>query len=87
MPTLPSLVAVAFLTTAWFTGAAGASPSGDIRLAYLDPGTGSFVIQALLAAVVGLGFTARHHLRRLFRRPGKSEEKPAPAGDPPVEDA
>ena len=31
----------------------------EIRLAYIDPGTGSFLIQALIAALAGIGITGR----------------------------
>ena len=38
-------------------GAAGASWSGNPQLAYLDPGTGSFILQALVAALAGIVVT------------------------------
>jgi hypothetical protein len=31
----------------------------ELRLAYLDPGAGSFMIQALVAALAGIAVTAR----------------------------
>jgi hypothetical protein len=51
---------VAFPPTAW---------------AYLDPGTGSMIIQALLAVVLGISFTFKmwwHRLLGLFRRKSAS---------------
>lgn len=33
--------------------------------AYLDPGTGSYVFQALLAVVIGAAFTAKIYWQRL----------------------
>ncbi len=33
--------------------------SDDLRLAYIDPGAGSFVVQALVAALAGIAVTAR----------------------------
>lgn len=39
--------------------------------AYTDPGTGVFLYQAFMAAVVGFGWTARRALRRLFEREHK----------------
>ena len=42
---------------------------------YLDPGTGSFIIQILLASFVGIGFAFRTFWGKLFRKiTGKSEE-------------
>ena len=41
--------------------------------AYLDPGSGSFVIQGIIAVVVGAGFAVKmfwHRIKSLF--PGKS---------------
>ena len=33
--------------------------------AYIDPGTGSFVIQGIIAAVVGAGFAAKVYWHRI----------------------
>jgi len=44
------------------------SPSAH---AYLDPGTGSLIIQGLVATVAAIGFTTRiywHRLKNIFRR-------------------
>lgn len=41
--------------------------------AYLDPGSGSFILQVLLASLVGVGFAFRSFWARLFGR-GKSTE-------------
>jgi hypothetical protein len=38
-------------------------------MAYLDPGTGSFVIQGIIAAVVGAGFAIKmywHRIKAMF---------------------
>ena len=35
--------------------------------AYVDPGTGSLVIQGIIAAVVGVGLTLRLYWRRIRR--------------------
>ncbi len=48
---------VALPLAAW--GAIGSEDPGQMRLAYLDPGSGSFVVQALIAALAGIGVTAR----------------------------
>jgi nitrate/nitrite transporter NarK len=51
-------------------------------LAYIDPGTGSFVIQGIIAAVVGAGFAVKmywHRIKSLFTG------KPMPEDDDPDE--
>lgn len=55
-------------------------------LAYIDPGSGSLIYQAILAAVLGIGFTFRRvlgALTRVGRRP-KSSVRP-PTEKPRVE--
>ena len=39
-----------------------------LLLAYIDPGSGSLILQALAAAVLGAGAYFRHYIARLFRR-------------------
>jgi len=37
--------------------------------AYIDPGTGSFIVQGIIAAVVGIGVAVKifwHRIRRIF---------------------
>lgn len=49
--------------------------------AYLDPGTGSYVFQVVVAAVVSVSFLARTHwqrLRRLFTRRQDPPPRPHP---------
>ena len=64
----------------------GTGPGGDLRLAYIDPGAGSFLIQALVAAAAGIAVTVRLYwtrLRRLFGlsgRPDANEDDPPSAG-------
>lgn len=36
-------------------------------LAYIDPGSGSLIIQAIVATVVAVPFFFRHHIGRLVR--------------------
>ena len=36
-------------------------------MAYLDPGAGSLVLQAILGSIIGLGFFFRQSLYRLLR--------------------
>ena len=42
-------------------------------LAYIDPGTGSFVLQGILAAVVGAGVAIKIFWRRIAALLGKQE--------------
>jgi hypothetical protein len=49
--------------------------------AYLDPGTGSYVFQMVVAAIVSGGFVVRaywHKLRGLFTRRDRSRPPSAP---------
>ena len=48
-----------------------------VALAYIDPGTGSFVIQGIIAAVVGAGFAIKVYWHRIVS---------ALTGKSPVED-
>ena len=43
--------------------------------AYVDPGTGSMVIQAVVAAVVGAGAVIGAFWRKIFRRRRRDEEQ------------
>lgn len=36
-------------------------------LAYIDPGSGSLIIQAVIATLVAIPFFFRHHLARIAR--------------------
>ena len=51
----------------------------QIRLAYLDPGTGSLIIQGLIAAFAGAAIALRAYWKRIQRSlgfpPAKVEEK------------
>ena len=38
----------------------------DSFLAYIDPGTGSLVLQAVIAGIVAVPFFLRHHIRRFI---------------------
>lgn len=52
----------------------GAQPA----YAYLDPGAGSYLIQFLMAAVLGAGFTARLHWKRIIGFFGRRFRKGSP---------
>ena len=42
--------------------------------AYIDPGSGSFVLQMVVAAVLGAGVTLKMYWKRIFGRGNKPEE-------------
>ena len=48
-------------------------------LAYIDPGSGSLIIQAVIASVVAIPFFFRQQIGRLLRtvRRGESDSSPA----------
>jgi hypothetical protein len=46
-------------------------------LAYLDPGTGGLIVQAVLGGVAGVAVAARAYGRRFVRRKGTAEPQPA----------
>lgn len=46
--------------------------------AYLDPGTGSFIVQALIGAAVGVGIAAKtqwHNIKAFFSKSTGKETK------------
>ena len=52
------------------------SPAAKAQ-AYLDPGSGSFILQILIASLVGIGFALRSYwgkIIRLFRKNGSDAE-------------
>lgn len=53
----------------------------EFALAYIDPGSGSLVIQALVAALVALPVLFRNHIRRLVTSVRSTAEEPATDGD------
>lgn len=60
-------------------GLSGSSLRGDpmVQLAYLDPGAGSFVIQALVAALAGIAVTTKvywHRIMGFFGRATPSDD-------------
>ena len=55
-------------------------------LAYLDPGTGSVILQALLGGIAGVALTLKLFGRRVLsflriRRPSDSPREPSPETD------
>ena len=53
-----------------FSEVAAASEVHPVQLAYLDPGTGSLMIQALIAAFAGAAVVLRKHWKRIQRALG-----------------
>ena len=54
----------------------------DLQLAYLDPGSGSFMIQALVAALAGIAVAVRSYWSRIRTFFGAAP--PEPESDDPV---
>jgi len=58
---------------------AAALPTTDLRLAYIDPGSGSFVLQALIAAIAGAAVAIKAYWTRIRQLlgidPAKSEDE------------
>jgi len=55
-----------------------------LELAYIDPGSGSLIIQAVIAAAIAVPLFFRHHIGRfvsVVRRRGVSDERPASVDD------
>lgn len=49
----------------------------ELKLAYIDPGSGSFIVQALVATAAGLAVAARRYwsqIRALLGRPAEAAE-------------
>ncbi len=59
------LAVVAATAIEFVTGVAEASWSGGQQLAYVDPGAGSFILQALVAAMAGIIVTLNVYWRRI----------------------
>jgi hypothetical protein len=58
----------------------------ELVLAYIDPGSGSLVIQALIAGIVAIPIIFRRQISRVVRALRGSDE-PAPDGSGAHEDA
>ncbi len=50
-------------------------------LAYIDPGSGSLIIQAAIAAVIAIPIFFRSQIARAMRALRRSEEREPPSGD------
>jgi hypothetical protein len=79
MKTMKTVIRISAITLA----AAFLSPVS--ALAYIDPGTGSYVIQLVIAAFVGAMFTLRIFWKKIIRFFKKGEPNEPKADDkPPV---
>lgn len=56
-------------------------------LAYLDPGTGGLIVQAVLGGVAGIAVAAKAYGRRFTRRKGTPDEQPVEPETVPTPDA
>ena len=45
-------------------------------LAYIDPGSGSFLLQGLVAGILGLGVTLKLYWGKLFGRHSRGKQDP-----------
>ena len=45
-------------------------------IAYIDPGTGSFALQAVIGSVMGAAFMARTQIKNLMNKFKKPRQKP-----------
>ncbi len=59
----------------------GDGHDGELKLAYLDPGSGSLVIQAVVASLAGIAMVVRTYWARIriFFGKGSAEGEDAPA--------
>ena len=65
---------VAFLVAGFATAASAESEVRSV-LAYIDPGTGSFLVQALVAAVAGIAVTSRMYWSKIKGFLGLASER------------
>ena len=54
----------------------------DWFAAYIDPGAGSLIIQATIAAIVAVPFYLRRQIVRALRVITRMDTRPGPAGRP-----
>jgi len=83
----PRVFVIAFVLLASLSEVAQAS-EGPVRLAYLDPGTGSLLIQVLIAAFAGTSVVFRKHWKKIQRALGfpSAEVEEEDAGRKPGSD-
>jgi hypothetical protein len=57
----------------------------DHLLAYIDPGSGSLIIQAVIATIVAVPFFFRQQIGRLVRTVRRSDAASRPDATPPTD--
>ena len=84
-PLLPIALLVASALSAPIVAlAAGSGSLPPTQLAYVDPGSGSFILQALVATLAGAAVAINAYWAKLKRFFGRdSTEEDDPTGDPP----
>ena len=81
-----------FLGVIWMAAPAAASPEALLvqpLLAYVDPGAGSFLLQALLAAMAGIIVTVNIYwqkIKTLLGMGSKTDDSDASEADPDTRD-
>jgi hypothetical protein len=55
----------------------------DLILAYIDPGSGSLIIQVLIASLIAIPVFFRNQIARVTGLRRRRDEKPTPADDQP----
>lgn len=59
----------------------------ELMLAYIDPGSGSLIVQAVIAGLVAIPVFFRHQIARVVRTVRGKEETPAEPVSGPQDDA
>lgn len=77
-----SLLLAGSFGLAHVAGASAAPQDVPFALAYIDPGTGSFLVQAIVAAVAGIAVTTRMYWQRIKRFLGMAADDDDDAGPP-----
>jgi len=81
---LGTLLAVALVPSLASSAGSGLADSGG-RLAYVDPGSGSFILQALVATAAGAAVAVNAYwgrIKRMFGRGAPEEDEDATSAPP-----
>lgn len=84
---LTSLVLVASTSVSMAAASSSGPDLTTLRLAYLDPGSGSFVVQALIAMFAGVAVTVRLYWHKIKAFLGLGPEVDEDDEDLPPDDA
>lgn len=77
---------VALLLIPEWAGAGAVESPRSLALAYIDPGTGSFLVQALVAAVAGIAVTSRAYWGKIRAFFGAAPSSAESAEDEPLDE-